>query len=137
MTRSVGRLRQRRSYSECSQPCRTSVVHRDHTLDCSCASLWTLKCAEGVKEWPLRRFLDELTAMGRAIPAWKEKTDAEVFAALYQLIGAVSYFAISETTLTGMYGRRWTVAIRRAFTGELATLLACATSCHGAETKQQ
>jgi AcrR family transcriptional regulator len=89
--------------------------------------------AEAAKGWPLRSFLDELTAMGRAIPAWREKTDAEVFAALYQLIGAVSYFAISEATLTGMYGRRRTVAIRRAFTGELATLLACATSCHGAE----
>lgn len=82
---------------------------------------------ESASSWPLRGFLDELTAMGCAIPAWRGKTDAEVFAALYQLIGAVSYFPISEATLTGMYGHRRTAAIKRAFTGELTKLLACAT----------
>ena len=84
------------------------------------------------RTWPLRGFLDELTAMGRSLDAWTGKSDEEVFAALYQLIGAVSYFSISGSTLTGMYGRRRTSAIKRAFTSELATLVACATGAGAA-----
>lgn len=79
------------------------------------------------RAWPLRRFLDELVAMGRQLDAWQQKSDAAVFAALYQLIGAVSYFAISEATLTGMYGERKCHAIRSAFAGEVTQLLATRT----------
>ena len=75
------------------------------------------------RTWPLRGFLDELTAMGRSLDAWSCKSDEEVFAALYQLIGAVSYFSISGSTLTGMYGRRRASAIKRAFSSELANLV--------------
>ncbi|WOJ97025.1 helix-turn-helix domain-containing protein [Congregibacter brevis] len=76
-----------------------------------------------VKTWHLRHFLDQLTTMGRSLDAWADKSDTEVFAALYQLIGAVSYFAISEATLTGMYGRNETRAIKGAFTEELRLLI--------------
>lgn len=86
------------------------------------------------RAWPLRGFLDELTAMGRSLDAWNCKSDEEVFAALYQLIGAVSYFSIYGSTLTGMYGRRRNAAIKRAFTGELGKLVACATGA-GAESR--
>lgn len=84
------------------------------------------------RTWPLRGFLDELTAMGRSLDAWTGKSDEEVFAALYQLIGAVSYFSISGSTLTGMYGRPRTSAIKRAFTSELANLVACASGAGAA-----
>ena len=80
------------------------------------------------KTWHLRTFLDELTGIGRALSAWSDKSDTEVFAALYQLIGAVSYFAISETTLSGMYGNTKTRAIRSAFSRELQLLIKAQTN---------
>jgi AcrR family transcriptional regulator len=78
------------------------------------------------KTWPLRDFLDALTALGRSLQSWSDKSDDEVFAALYQLIGAVSYFSISEAALSGMYGRRRSTSIKRAFGAELSGLLDCA-----------
>jgi hypothetical protein len=47
-----------------------------------------------------------------------------VFVALYQLIGAISYSAISDSALTGMYGRRRTASIEKAFASELESLVA-------------
>ncbi len=81
-----------------------------------------------IKTWHLRTFLDALTGIGRSLSAWSDKSDTEVFAALYQLIGAVSYFAISESTLSGMYGRTQTRAIRSAFSHELQLLIKAQTN---------
>lgn len=81
-----------------------------------------------VKTWHLKAFLDQLVGIGRSVEAWSGKSDAEIFAALYQLIGAVSYFAISETTLKGMYGAAETRAIERAFNIELHRLIQTQTS---------
>ncbi|WP_439101786.1 TetR/AcrR family transcriptional regulator [Congregibacter sp.] len=75
------------------------------------------------KTWHLKGFLDQLVQLGRSLDAWSEKSDTEIFAALYQLIGAVSYFAISETTLKGMYGAKETRAIEGAFNEQLRLLI--------------
>lgn len=74
--------------------------------------------AENPGKWYLKPFLDELQSMGSALSAWTEKSDSEVFAAIYQLIGAISYFAISQETIAGMYGPRQKAQINRAFTEE-------------------
>jgi AcrR family transcriptional regulator len=75
------------------------------------------------RTWYLRHFLDGLRAIGRDVDAWAAKSDDEVFALLYQLIGAVSYFAISTSTLAGMYGPRSIAAITAAFPTQLETLI--------------
>jgi hypothetical protein len=75
------------------------------------------------RTWHLRSFLDQLNVLGRELDAWAEKSDAEVFATLYQLIGAVSYFAISGATLSGMYGEQEVAGFKRAFVSQLEMLI--------------
>ena len=60
--------------------------------------------AEQSRKWYLRRFLDRLVDMGRRNPNWAGESDAEIFDRIYQLVGAVNYWAISGPTLTRMYG---------------------------------
>jgi len=78
---------------------------------------------ETAKHWYLRDFLDQLMDIAKALPAWSSMADAQVFANLYQLLGAISYFAISKDTLNGMLGARRSDKIYRAFDAELPNLL--------------
>lgn len=59
------------------------------------------------RTWPLKPYLDALTALARATPAWRGATDEAAFAGVYQLIGAMQFFAISRPVIDGMYGVAW------------------------------
>lgn len=58
------------------------------------------------KTWPLKPYLNKLVRIALETKRWKGASPEEVFAGLYQLIGAIQYFAISTPTLSGMYGDR-------------------------------
>ena len=60
--------------------------------------------AEQSRKWYLRPFLDRLLEIGRQNSNWAGESDAEIFARVYQLVGAVNYWAISGPTLWRMYG---------------------------------
>lgn len=60
--------------------------------------------ADKSQKWYLRPFLDHLTTLGRRHPGWTGRSEAEIFASIYQIVGAVNYFAISAPTLSRMYG---------------------------------
>lgn len=60
--------------------------------------------AEKSRKWYLRPFLDYLVELGRKNPKWSGESTAEVFDRIYQLVGAVNYWAISGPTLGRMYG---------------------------------
>lgn len=62
------------------------------------------KRADDAGRWYLKPFLQELTAMVRDTAAWRGATEGEAFIAAYQVLGAISYFSISESTLRGIYG---------------------------------
>jgi hypothetical protein len=38
-------------------------------------------------------------------PRWRQATQEEALAVAYQVLGAISYFAISGPTLAGMFGQ--------------------------------
>ena len=57
------------------------------------------------RTWPLKPYLDALTALARQTPRWQGAGEGAALAGIYQLIGAMQYGAISEPTLSGMYGQ--------------------------------
>ena len=61
--------------------------------------------AEASRKWYLRNFLDASVALLSDLPKWRYRTEPERTAAAYQLIGAVSYFSISEPTLDAIWGK--------------------------------
>jgi AcrR family transcriptional regulator len=61
--------------------------------------------AEAAGKWYLKPFLQELAAMVQDTPRWRQATQEEALAVAYQVLGAISYFAISGPTLAGMFGQ--------------------------------
>ena len=79
--------------------------------------------AEQSRKWYLRPLLDALAEVFRGIPEWKHASDDEVYAAMYQLVGAISYFAVSGTTLDRMIGPERFSCVSLAFPGVLGDLV--------------
>jgi AcrR family transcriptional regulator len=79
--------------------------------------------AERADRWYLRAFLEALTAALREVPGWQGATDGEAFAALYQLLGAVTYYAVSGPTLARILGKRGFAEVRAAFPARLSALV--------------
>ena len=79
--------------------------------------------AEQSRKWYLRPLLDALAEVFRGIPEWKNAGDDEVYAAMYQLVGAINYFAISGATLDRMIGPERLAAVARAFPAVLGRLV--------------
>lgn len=61
--------------------------------------------AEAAGRWYLKPFLQELAAMVQDTSRWRHATQEEALAVAYQVLGAISYFAISGPTLAGMFGQ--------------------------------
>ncbi len=79
--------------------------------------------AEHAGTWYLKSFLSAVVALVRRVPGWDSVSDAEVLAAVYQLLGAVNYFAISEPTLARMFGKPAYRALEEAFPAQLRALV--------------
>lgn len=79
--------------------------------------------AGSVGKWYLKPFLEDLIKMLKTLPAWKNATDAQVLAAGYQLLGAINYYSISETTLTGIFGAKSYDQLDSSFPGQLTALI--------------
>ena len=56
--------------------------------------------AESAHSWYLKSFLDALVAMIRRAPGWESASNEDALASVYQLLGAINYFAVSEPTLS-------------------------------------
>ncbi|GHB41259.1 hypothetical protein GCM10007094_33370 [Pseudovibrio japonicus] len=63
-----------------------------------------LDAQETTEIWPLKPFLDALGALAHQTKRWSEASDADLFCWIYQLLGSIQHFAISQSTLKGMYG---------------------------------
>ncbi|MEL6257646.1 MAG: helix-turn-helix domain-containing protein [Pseudomonadota bacterium] len=79
--------------------------------------------AKTAGNWYLRPFLETLTESLKSAPCWSNASDAEALAAIYQVLGAINYFGISEATLTGIFGDDAYGELRRAFSPQLARLI--------------
>ncbi|MEM9668316.1 MAG: helix-turn-helix domain-containing protein [Pseudomonadota bacterium] len=79
--------------------------------------------AEAASTWYLKPYLETLTGMVRAVPGWTHADDAEAFALIYQLLGAITYFSVSQPTLTGIFGDEHLASIRASFPGQFEALV--------------
>lgn len=79
--------------------------------------------AETAGTWYLKPFLESLMAMAKGAPGHEKITDTEALAIVYQLLGAVNYFAISEVTLKNMFGKVSHEQLRQRFTDDFRSLV--------------
>ncbi len=72
--------------------------------------------------WYLRPFLDGLRSLLRRQPGWDAVDEAILATHVYQLMGAINYFAVSATTLQNMYSEADVKAMRAQFPQQLHRL---------------
>lgn len=80
--------------------------------------------AENVEVWYLSSFLERIIAMVKAVPGWEHSSDAQALGVAYTWIGAINYFAISEPTLTGIFGARQVEEFSQGYPAQLKSLIA-------------
>lgn len=61
--------------------------------------------ADSAGTWYLKAFLENLIDQVRDVPSWRDAKETEVLAFVYQILGAINYFGISQPTLTGIFGQ--------------------------------
>lgn len=84
--------------------------------------------ADKAKAWYLREYLNSLIELARAVPGNEKRSDAELLAAVYQLLGAVNYFSLSLTTLQHIFGEKTLKQTKAAFPAELRRCIESALS---------
>ncbi|MEM9289292.1 MAG: helix-turn-helix domain-containing protein [Pseudomonadota bacterium] len=82
--------------------------------------------AASAKRWYLKPLLLQLMACVRDAPAWAKADDAQALALVYQLLGAINYFAISKPTLEGIFGDETYAALDTVFEQQLRALISAA-----------
>ncbi|MEM7301619.1 MAG: TetR/AcrR family transcriptional regulator [Pseudomonadota bacterium] len=63
-----------------------------------------LDSESNAQNWPMKPYLDRLIELVLAVPEGKINSRGEALAWIFQIVGAIQYFAISSTAITGMYG---------------------------------
>ena len=79
------------------RPVRTQLLMRE-LLD-------NKRRAASASTWYLKTYLETLTDLLHAAPAWISAPRPTAFSAVYQLLGAINYFAVSKPTLEGIFGK--------------------------------
>ncbi len=73
--------------------------------------------------WYLKPFLDGLVALARRVPAQEYKSEVALLSMVYQLLGAVNYFLVSEPTLKQMFGKAQYDEMKMLYPDEFKTLI--------------
>ena len=102
---------------------RSSVEHPVDTQLLMRELLDNKRRAETSRNWYLRPFLDTLTDMVKKDPSANISSSPRALAFVYQLLGAITYFVVSEPTLTQMYGRKEFSRLRNGYEQELRKLI--------------
>ena len=74
-----------------------------------------LESDASARVWPLKAYLDKLVTLTLETRHWQGSRREDALAALYQLIGAIQYFAISGAALRGMFGADTLAAMSRTY----------------------
>ncbi|MEL6415936.1 MAG: TetR/AcrR family transcriptional regulator [Pseudomonadota bacterium] len=61
--------------------------------------------ADTAGTWYLKGFLQNLIDQVKEVSRWQNASDAQILAFVYQILGAINYFEISQPTLTGIFGQ--------------------------------
>ncbi len=103
---------------------RSSLEHRNDTELLMRELLDNPRRATTAKAWYLKPFLQTLTDMVLDVPGTGIDSRPEALAVVYQLLGAINYFAVSEPTLTRILGRQDYRKLDAVYEEALRTLLA-------------
>ncbi|MEQ9693124.1 TetR/AcrR family transcriptional regulator [Shimia sp. SDUM112013] len=106
----------------CTTFCEIALTHPDDTRLIMRELLDNRQRAEQADAWYLKPFLENLTNTVLETERWQDATPPEALALVYNVLGAVSYFAISEPTLSRMFGPTEYEATRRAYPDKVALL---------------
>ncbi|MEM6513136.1 MAG: TetR/AcrR family transcriptional regulator [Pseudomonadota bacterium] len=79
--------------------------------------------AETSKSWYLKPLLNTLADLAASIPSARLARGGAALAFVYQLLGAISYFVVSEPTLSTMYGDQDFEALQAGFEKQLRILI--------------
>lgn len=80
--------------------------------------------AEDAKHWYMGTFLGDLTRLLQSCPCWAGRSEAEARAAVYQVLGALGFFLVSDPTLERLFGADGYADMRTAFPDVLAQHIA-------------
>ena len=75
--------------------------------------------ASEVHSWYLKPFLDSLVEIVRAIPGKKSLSRSDALARVYPMLGAMSYFIVSDVVLQQMYGKASYSRMQRRYPDEI------------------
>jgi len=79
--------------------------------------------AEKASVWYLKPVLETLTDMLLSTANWRGRTRDQAFSCVYQILGAINYFAVSQPTLEQMFGKERKASISVAFPEQLKALV--------------
>ncbi|MBR9910424.1 MAG: TetR/AcrR family transcriptional regulator [Gammaproteobacteria bacterium] len=99
-----------------------SLQYREDTLLLMRELLDNRRRAAQAGTWYLKPFLDGLAALLRRDPNWKEADEASIATHVYQVLGAINYFAVSTATLENMYSAEHVEAMQECFPERLRKL---------------
>ena len=102
---------------------RSALEHSDDTQLLMRELLDNRRRAGAARTWYLKPFLQQLTDLVLEIPGADFKTRDSALAFVYQLLGAINYFAVSESTLTRMLGKRAYWNLQSGYEVELRRLI--------------
>ena len=102
---------------------RSAVEHRDDTQLLMRELLDNRRRAETSRSWYLKPFLEKLTQLTLQHPDVVMPSRHAAMALVYQLLGAINYFAVSEPTLDRMLGKNDYARVRSCFESQLRILL--------------
>ena len=103
---------------------RSSLAHPGDTALLMRELLDNKRRAETSQTWYLKPFLETLTDLAASIPSTGLNSRHAAQALVYQLLGAINYFAVSEPTLARMFGKQAIAKLRKGYESELRTLIA-------------
>ena len=102
---------------------RATIEHRDDTQLLMRELLDNRRRAETSRTWYLKPFLETLTDMVERDPRIRFRSRPAALAFVYQLLGAITYFAVSEPTLARMYGKKNFAVLQAGYESELRKLI--------------
>lgn len=103
---------------------RTSLEHSDETQLLMRELLDNKRRAESARTWYLKPFLERLTQLAMRDPSGALASRADAGAFVYQLLGAINYFVVSQPTLRQLLSPAEFVRLNADSERQLSTLIA-------------
>ena len=103
---------------------RSAIEHGDDTQLLMRELLDNKRRAGTARAWYLKPFLQTLTDLALSVPNTSLRSRDAALSFVYQILGAVTYFAVSEPTLTRMLGKLEFARLRSRYESELRLLIA-------------